>query len=183
MSKLGKTPIVLPKNVKLTTQGNTLLVEGPKGKLSRSLPEGITVETQDGKCVVKRASDERQTRAFHGMMRSLLAAAVKGVSDGFSKTIVAVGVGYRMALTGSKLTLNVGFSHPVVFELPKGLSGKVDDQTKLTITGIDKELVGMVADKIRAIKPPEPYKGKGLRYEGETIQLKEGKSGAGGKSG
>ncbi len=183
MSKLGKMPILIPKNVKISVQGSSFLVEGPKGKITRFLHPGIQFEVEGDKVSVKRANDERETRTFHGMTRSLLAAAVKGVSEGFAKTLVAVGVGYRMALSGSKLTLNVGFSHPVIFTLPQGITGKVDDQTKLTVSGIDKELVGMVADKIRSIKPPEPYKGKGLRYDGEVIQLKEGKSGAGGKSG
>jgi large subunit ribosomal protein L6 len=181
MSKLGKIPVQLPKNVKFVVNEGSFLVEGPKGKISRKIPEGIKIETEDGRLVVKRSSDDRQTRAYHGLTRSLLSAAVKGASEGYSKTLVAVGVGYRMAITGSKLTVSAGFSHPVNFTLPTGVAGKVDDQTKLTLSGVDRELVGMVADKIRMIRPPEPYKGKGIRYEGEEIQLKEGKSGAGGK--
>ncbi len=182
MSRLGKIPINLPKGVKITTANGVLLVEGPKGKLTRPMQEGISVTVEGEKIKVTRANDERQTRASHGLIRSTLNSMVKGVSEGFNRTLVSVGVGYRMAVQGNKLSISAGFSHPVVFELPKGVTGKVDDQTKLTLSGIDKEQLGTVADKIRAVRPPEPYKGKGIRYEGEQIQLKEGKAGAGGKS-
>lgn len=181
MSKLGRMPIQVQKGVKITISGSSFLAEGPKGKLSRSVPEGIKIELKDDKLFVTRTSEDRQTRSYHGLTRSLIAAAVKGVSEGVSRTLVAVGVGYRLALAGNKLNISAGFSHPVSFDLPTGVSAKVDDQTKVTLSGVDKQLIGLVADKIRAIRPPEPYKGKGLRYEGEVIQLKEGKSGAGGK--
>src|SRR5665213_2133342 len=171
MSKLGKIPISLPKGVKVTVSGPTILVEGPKGKLSRPIPPGITYEITADKIKVSRAKDDKQSRAFHGLARSILNSLVKGASEGFTKTLVAVGVGYRMSVAGNKVNINVGFSHPVSFDLPQGIAAKVDDQTKLTLSGIDKEKIGMVADKIRMIRPPEPYKGKGLRYLGEVIQL------------
>jgi large subunit ribosomal protein L6 len=182
MSKLGKIPVSLPKGVKITVANGNILVEGPKGKLTRPVPPGISFEVAADKVKVMRASDEKQARAYHGLARSVLGNLVKGVAEGFSKTLVAVGVGYRMAVAGNKVNISVGFSHPVSFDLPQGVAAKVDDQTKLTLTGVDKELVGMVADKIRMIRPPEPYKGKGLRYQNEVIQLKEGKSGAGAKA-
>jgi large subunit ribosomal protein L6 len=182
MSKLGKIPVSLPKGVKVSVSNGCILIEGPKGKLSRAVPPGISYEVGPDKVKVSRKDDEKQSRAFHGLARSVLSNLVKGVSEGFSKTILAQGVGYRMSVAGSKLNISVGFSHPVSFDLPQGVSAKVDDQTKLTLSGVDRELIGMVADKIRAIRPPEPYKGKGLRYLGEVIQLKEGKSGAGAKT-
>lgn len=178
MSRLGKIPINLPKGIKITAGNGLLTVEGPKGKLSRSLPEGITVAIEGEKAKVSRADDMKTTKCSHGLIRSVLNSMVKGCSEGFTKTLVSVGVGYRMAVTGNKVNISVGFSHPVVFELPQGVTGKVEDQTKLTLTCIDFEKLGLVADKIRAIRPPEPYKGKGIRYENEKIQLKEGKAGA-----
>lgn len=183
MSKLGKIAITLPKNVKFTLSNGMALFEGPKGKISRPVPPGISIAVEGEKIKVTRNSDDKQTRSYHGLTRSLVSSMVKGVSEGFSRTLVAVGVGYRIAVAGNKVNLSLGFSHPVSFQLPQGITAKVDDQTKLTLTGNDKELVGLVADKIRSYKPPEPYKGKGLRYEGEVIQLKEGKSGAGAKAG
>jgi large subunit ribosomal protein L6 len=184
MSRLGKIPIALPKGIKINVSNNTIQVEGPKGKLQRSLPAGITVAVEGEKIKVTRANDEIQTKASHGLIRSVLNSMVKGCSEGFTKVLQSVGVGYRMQIQGNKLTISVGFSHPVVFELPQGISGKVDEQTKLTLTGIDKEKLGLISDKIRAIRPPEPYKGKGIRYENEHIQLKEGKAaGAGAKAG
>ncbi len=182
MSKLGKIPINLPKNVKFSVSNGMLLAEGPKGKITRPLPEGITVVVEGDKLKVNRANDTKQTKAYHGLARSVLAAMIKGVAEGFTRTLVAVGVGYRMSVAGNKVNISAGFSHPVVFELPQGVTGKVEEQTKLHLTGVDKELLGLTSDRIRSIKPPEPYKGKGLRYDGEVIQLKEGKSGAGAKA-
>ncbi len=176
MSRLGKIPVYLPKGVKVSVSNGLILVEGPKGKLSRSLTPNIEVKVEGEKLFVTRKNDEIDTKTNHGLIRSLLNGMVKGVSEGFTKTLVSVGVGYRMAVAGNKVNLSVGFSHPVSYELPKGITAKVDDQTKLTLSGIDKELLGLVADKIRGIRPPEPYKGKGIRYEGESIQLKEGKA-------
>jgi len=176
MSRLGRIPVQVPKNVKIQLTGTTLLVEGPKGKLSRSIPSGVQVKVEGEKAVISRTDDLKSTKAAHGLVRSLLNGMVKGVSEGFSKTLVSVGVGYRMALSGNKLNISAGLSHPVVFSLPTGVQGKVDDQTRLTLTGIDKELIGLVADRIRSVRPPEPYKGKGIRYDKEVIQLKEGKA-------
>lgn len=182
MSKLGKIPVNLPKGVKLSVANGTVLVEGPKGKLSRPVPAGIKFEVAGDKVKVTRSADDKQSRAYHGLARAVLNNIIKGVSEGFSKTLVAVGVGYRMAVAGNKVNISAGFSHPVTFDLPQGVTAKVEEQTKLTLSGVDKDVIGMVADKIRMIRPPEPYKGKGLRYLGEVIQLKEGKSGAGAKS-
>jgi large subunit ribosomal protein L6 len=181
MSRLGKIPINLPKGVKITVANNQFIVEGPKGKLTRPLPSGITVTVEGEKIQVTRADDAFQTKASHGLVRSVLNSMVKGVSQGFTKTLVSVGVGYRMAVAGNKVNLSVGFSHPVSYQLPAGVTAKAEEQTKLVLSAIDKELLGLVADKIRKVRPPEPYKGKGIRYEGEQIQLKEGKAGAGAK--
>lgn len=176
MSRLGKIPVKVPKGVKITLNGTNLLVEGPKGKLSKSIPSGISIKVEGEKVSILRSSEDKPTKAAHGLVRAILANFCKGVSEGFSRTLVSVGVGYRMALQGTKLNVSAGFSHPVVFDLPQGVSGKVDDQTKLTLTSIDRELLGLTCDKIRSIRPPEPYKGKGIRYDGEKIQLKEGKA-------
>lgn len=176
MSRLGRIPVTLPKGVKLNVSGRTINVEGPKGKLSRTMPEGITIQIEADKVKISRSGDDKPTRAAHGLVRALVANLVKGVSETFTRTLVSVGVGYRMALQGNKLNVSAGFSHPVVFDLPQGVTGKVEDQTKLVLTSIDRELLGLTADKIRSIRPPEPYKGKGIRYEGEHIQLKEGKA-------
>jgi large subunit ribosomal protein L6 len=176
MSRLGRIPVQIPKGVKVSLTGTLLSAEGPKGKLVRNVPAGIVLKVEGEKAVVSRTDDLKPTRAAHGLVRSLLNGMVKGVSEGFSKTLVSVGVGYRMALTGNKLNISAGLSHPVVFSLPTGVQGKVEDQTRLVLTGIDKELIGLVADRIRSVRPPEPYKGKGIRYDKEVIQLKEGKA-------
>lgn len=183
MSRLGKIPVNLPKGVKVTVSDRMFTVEGPKGKLSRSLPPMIEIKTEGDKIHVSRRNESKPVKAAHGMVRSILNSMVKGVSEGFTKTLISVGVGYRMAVAGSKVNLSLGFSHPVSFDLPKGVTAKVEDQTKLVLSSIDKEQIGMVADKIRSIRPPEPYKGKGVRYEGEQIILKEGKAAAGAKGG
>ncbi|PIR22972.1 MAG: 50S ribosomal protein L6 [Deltaproteobacteria bacterium CG11_big_fil_rev_8_21_14_0_20_45_16] len=181
MSRLGKRPITVPNGVKVSVNAGTVLVEGPKGKLTKSLPTSIKVEVKDGKIHFERPNDEGQSRADHGLVRSVINNMVKGASQGFQRVLISVGVGYRMSVQGNKVNLSVGYSHPVVFELPQGVTAQVQDQTKLTLSGADKELLGSVADKIRKVRPPEPYKGKGIRYEGEQIQLKEGKSAAGSK--
>jgi len=181
MSRMGKRPIAVPNGVKVSVNAGTVLVEGPKGKLSKSLPTSIKVEVKNGEIFFERPNDEGQSRADHGLVRSVINNMVKGASQGFQRVLISVGVGYRMSVQGNKVNLAVGYSHPVVFELPKGVTAQVQDQTKLTLSGADKELLGSVADKIRKVRPPEPYKGKGIRYEGEQIQLKEGKSAAGAK--
>ena len=176
MSRLGRIPISIPKGVKISVSGQLLNVEGPKGKLSRSLPPGVTVTVEGEKAKVGRSNELKSTKSAHGLVRSVLNSMCKGVSEGFTRTLMSVGVGYRMALQGTKLSVSAGFSHPVVFDLPQGVQGKVEDQTRLVLTSSNKELLGLTADKIRAIRPPEPYKGKGIRYDDEKIQLKEGKA-------
>jgi large subunit ribosomal protein L6 len=181
MSRLGRIPVVVPKGVKVAINGQTLSVEGPKGKLVRTIPAGVVIKIEGEKATFERSNELKETRAAHGLTRALFANLVKGAAEGFSKTLISVGVGYRMAVQGNKVNVSAGFSHPVVFELPQGVAGKVDDQTKLTLTSVDKELLGLVADKIRSIRPPEPYKGKGIRYDNEKITLKEGKAAGKGK--
>jgi len=176
MSRLGKRPIKIPAGVKVSAQPGLVNVEGPKGKLSRSFPKSIEVKVEGDEVIFKRPDDEKQHRADHGLVRSVVNNMIVGVHQGFNRTLQSVGVGYRMNVQGNKVNLNVGYSHPVQFELPQGITAKVDDQTKLTLSGADKELLGSVADKIRKVRPPEPYKGKGIRYEGERIQMKEGKA-------
>jgi len=176
MSRLGRIPVALPKGVKISVNGKVVQVEGPKGKLSRSIPDGISITVEGEKIKIDRSSEDKPTRAAHGLVRAMVANLCKGVSENFTRTLVWVGVGYGVALQGNKVNVSAGFSHPVVFELPQGVSGKVEDQTKLVLTSMDRELLGLTADKIRSIRPPEPYKGKGIRYDGEQIQLKEGKA-------
>jgi large subunit ribosomal protein L6 len=181
MSRLGKKPIKIPSGVKVQVQGPTVLVEGPKGKIAKNLPTTVQVKVEGDAVHFIRSSDEKQVRADHGLVRSVVLNMILGASQGITKTLVSVGVGYRMSVQGNKVNVSAGFSHPVVFELPVGVTAQVADQTKLTLTGADKELVGQVADNIRSIRRPEPYKGKGIRYEGEQIQLKEGKAAASSK--
>lgn len=181
MSRLGNRAIKIPTGVKITSQNGLVSVEGPKGKLSRQMPTDIKVEIGADEVTFVRSNDEKQCRANHGLVRSLVNNMVTGCSVGFEKKLVSVGVGYRMQVQGTKVNLSLGFSHPVVFDLPQGITAKIEDQTKLNLSGVDKELLGAVADKIRKFRPPEPYKGKGVRYEGEKIQMKEGKAASGSK--
>jgi large subunit ribosomal protein L6 len=181
MSRIGKLPIVIGKNVQVDVAGSSVKVKGPKGELSREFPVGVSFSIEDGKVVVARADDQKRTRAIHGLSRSLLANMVTGVSDGYSKTLELQGVGYRVAQSGTKVTLSVGFSHPVEVEPPDGITLEVDGTTKLHVRGIDKELVGQVAANIRKVRKPEPYKGKGIRYLGEHVRRKAGKAGKAGK--
>lgn len=181
MSRLGKRPVKIPSGVKIQVQAGKISVEGPKGKVAKELPSSIEVKVEGDAVHFKRSSDDKQTRSDHGLVRSVVNNMITGASQGISKTLISVGVGYRMNVQGNKVNISAGFSHPVSFDLPTGVTAQVADQTKLTLTGADKELVGLVADKIRGIRPPEPYKGKGIRYEGEVIQLKEGKAAAGSK--
>jgi large subunit ribosomal protein L6 len=178
MSRLGKRPVKIPSGVKVNVSGTTVSVEGPKGKLSRTFPAAVKIEVKADEISFGRMDETKETKSAHGMVRQLLSNMVDGAAKSFTKTLVTVGVGYRMAIQGKKLTLSLGFSHPVVFDLPEGVSGAVADQTKLTLTAADKELLGKTADTIRKFRPPEPYKGKGVRYDGEQIQLKEGKAAA-----
>ncbi|GLH65592.1 50S ribosomal protein L6 [Parageobacillus sp. G301] len=177
MSRVGKKPIEIPSGVTVTVNGNTVTVKGPKGELTRTFHPDMTIKVEDNVITVTRPSDEKHHRALHGTTRSLLANMVEGVSKGYEKALELVGVGYRAAKQGKKLVLNVGFSHPVEIEPEEGLEIEVPSQTKIVVKGADKQRVGELAANIRAVRPPEPYKGKGIRYEGEVVRLKEGKTG------
>ncbi len=185
MSRIGKAPIPLPDRVKIRIDGNHISVEGPKGKLERTILQGLSVAEEEGMLKVTRPNDSRYYRAMHGLTRALLNNMVIGVSEGFEKTLRVVGLGYRVQLQGKQLVLNVGFSHPVTFPVPEDVSIQVgnpetvDNQPNIPVTvqGIDKEKVGQVAAAIRRIKPPEVYKpSKGIRYDGERVRMKEGKA-------
>ena len=177
MSRVGRSPIPLPSGVDVTIGAGAVTVKGPQGSLSRSIPEPITLRQEDGQVLVERPNDERQNRALHGLVRSLVNNMVVGVSTGFSKELEIVGVGYRAAAAGpNKIDLALGFSHPVSVEAPDGVTFEVPAPTRIVVRGIDKEAVGQVAANIRKIRKPEPYKGKGIRYVGERVQRKAGKS-------
>ena len=177
MSRIGRLPITVAKNVDVQIQGQDVRVKGPKGELARTFPNGVTIAQEDGRLTVARANDEKQTRALHGLARSLLNNMVVGVSEGFTRTLELQGVGYRATQAGPKVTLAVGYSHPVEVAPPDGITLEVDGNTKVHVKGIDKELVGQVAANIRKIRPPEPYKGKGIRYLDERVRRKAGKAG------
>lgn len=176
MSRIGRLPIPVPSNVEVKVGEHVVEVKGPKGSLQTPLCACLTYEVADGKVTLTRQDETRQTRAQHGLRRTLLANCIDGVTKGFSKTLEVNGIGYKVAVKGNIVELAVGFSHPVLVELPDGIKATVDGQ-KLTLSGIDKELVGETAAKIRRIRKPEPYKGKGIKYETETIRRKVGKSG------
>ncbi|MET0832306.1 MAG: 50S ribosomal protein L6 [Acidimicrobiia bacterium] len=177
MSRIGNSPIPVPTGVDVTVDGPTVSVKGPKGALSRWVDERIAVSVDDGVVTLSRDSDERDIRSLHGLYRALLANMVTGVSDGYRKELQAVGVGYRANLQGRRLELQVGFSHPVVVEAPEGIDFEVPEPTRIVVSGIDKELVGQTAADIRRVRPPEPYKGKGIRYVDEQVRRKAGKAG------
>lgn len=177
MSRVGKQPIPVPEGVEVVFENATLEVRGPKGRLTQEMDRRIKVTFDDGRIVVKRTDDTNRSRALHGLTRSLIANMIEGVTDGFGKTLNIVGVGYRAELKGDILNLNLGYSHPIEFVLPEGINAKVEKQVKITIEGIDKQLVGEVAAKIRSFKSPEPYKGKGILYSDEKIRGKIGKAG------
>ena len=176
MSRIGKKPIPLPKGVEVKLDGNVVNIKGPKGALSTPVADCLEYSVADGQVTLTRKEDSPQTRAQHGLRRTLLANCVAGVDKGFSKTLEVIGVGYKVAVKGNAVELALGFSHPVIVDLPKGLEAKVEGQ-KLTISGIDKEQVGELAARIRRLRKPEPYKGKGIRYENEQVRRKVGKSG------
>ncbi len=176
MSRVGLKPISLPEKVAVKLDGSLVTVEGPKGKLDFPLPEGITLKTEDGTVVVSRASELRQVRALHGTARSLVQNMITGVSQGFVKDLEIQGVGLRAAVKGQDLDLSLGRSHPLLHPIPSGLTVTVNENTKIKVEGIDKQLVGQFAAEVRSFYPPEPYKGKGVRYAGEHVRRKEGKS-------
>jgi large subunit ribosomal protein L6 len=177
MSRIGKRPIPLPNTVSVSLDGQHVSVKGPKGQLSLSLTEHVTVEQDGDTLLVKRVDESRVARARHGLSRTLVANMVEGVSNGFQKKLEIQGVGYRAQVKGKTLVLNVGYSQPVEVEPPDGIELAVEGNTNVTVSGIDKEIVGNIAAKIRDVRPPEPYKGKGIRYAGEYILRKAGKSG------
>lgn len=176
MSRIGQAPIPVPDGVSVSVIGRDVTINGPRGELQRSLPDKIEVEQSDGELVVKRTTEQREVRALHGLIRSLLNNMVIGVTQGFEKRLEISGVGYRASKQGSDLEVLVGFSHPVRKPAPDGVEFEVPAPTRITVKGIDKELVGQVAAEIRAIRKPEPYKAKGIRYEGEHIRRKAGKA-------
>ncbi len=178
MSRIGRLPIIIPSGVELTIDGSEVTVKGPKGSLSHAIPAPITVAREDdGSIVVSRPDDERESRALHGLTRTLIANMVIGVSQGYEKAMEIVGTGYRVAAKGTDLEFALGYSHPVLVKAPEGISFTVESPTKFKVTGIDKQAVGEVAAKIRKIRKLDPYKGKGVRYEGEAIRRKAGKAG------
>ena len=178
MSRIGKAPISVPSGVDVVVSGRTITVKGPKGTLSRAIPGEIVVRQEDSSLLVERPDDERNSRALHGLTRSLVNNMVLGVTDGFRKQLEIVGVGYRAEAQGpNAVKLALGFSHPVNVTAPEGISFEVPTATQVVVTGIDKEVVGQVAANIRSIRKPEPYKGKGVRYAGERVQRKAGKAG------
>jgi large subunit ribosomal protein L6 len=176
MSRIGRMPVPMPKEVKVVSDPLKVEVTGPKGLLSQPLPQGISISVDGGKIIVRRANDQRTSRALQGLTRSLVANMVTGVTQGFEKKLEIVGVGFRADLQGSTLKLTLGYSHPILYPLPKGIKVEIEKQTLLTVKGIDKQQVGIVAAQLRSIKPPEPYKGKGVRYVGERIRKKVGKT-------
>jgi large subunit ribosomal protein L6 len=178
MSRVGRSPIIVPKGVEVSIAGAHITVKGPKGTLERDIPGEITVREEDGQLLVERPNDERQNRALHGLVRSLVNNMVVGVNEGFRKELEIVGVGYRATPKGDNvLDLALGFSHPVSVKAPVGITFEVPTPTQIAVIGTDKEIVGQVAANIRAIRKPEPYKGKGVRYRGERVVRKAGKSG------
>lgn len=177
MSRIGKKPISLPKDVKFSLEGSVITVKGARGSLSQQIPADISVQQEEGQLIVTRPSDDKKIRAFHGLSRALIANMVEGVTNGFEKKLELVGVGYRATMQGKKLVINIGFSHPVEFEPLEGIEFEVPAPNKITVRGIDKQLVGNTAAHIRAVRKPEPYKGKGIKYENEVIRRKAGKSG------
>ena len=176
MSRIGKNPVIIPDKVKAKLEGATLTIEGPKGKLQHRIPFGIKVEVKDKDVVVGRSSDSKVQKSLHGVTRTLIFNMVKGTVDGYSKELEINGVGFRAQVQGNNLNLQVGFSHPVNFSIPEGIKVATPKPTRITIEGIDKALVGEVAAKIRKIYPPEPYKGKGIKYIDEFVRRKQGKA-------
>lgn len=181
MSRIGKMPITVPAGVTVTIEDNFVTVKGPKGELSRQINKNMKLTLDNGVLSVERPDDEKENRAMHGLSRTLINNMVVGVTTGFSKTLEINGVGYRAAKQGNNINFTLGFSHPVVKEPPAGITFDVPAPNKIVVSGVNKEIVGAVAAEIRSLRPPEPYKGKGIRYEGEYVRRKMGKAGAKGK--
>jgi large subunit ribosomal protein L6 len=176
MSRIGKSPVTIPAKVKVNVSGNRVAVEGPKGKLEFSLPRHTVAAVDAGGVVVSRNGDTSEAMAMHGLARAIINNMVRGVAEGFSKKLEIQGVGFKAAVQGGAVNLSLGFSHPILYPIPVGIKVVVEENTKLTIEGADKELVGRVAAELRSYYPPEPYKGKGVRYVGEKVTRKEGKT-------
>lgn len=176
MSRIGKLPVKLPSGVKVNQAGASVTVEGPKGRLEMTLDPSISIENRDGAIEVTRKNEERRTRGIHGLTRKLVANMVEGVSAGFTRVLEINGVGYRAEVKGNAIHFTLGYSHPIVFQLPQGVSAKVDRQTVITLESTDKRLLGEIAAMIRRLRPPEPYKGKGVKYAEERIRRKAGKA-------
>ncbi|OGP64127.1 MAG: 50S ribosomal protein L6 [Deltaproteobacteria bacterium RBG_13_47_9] len=176
MSRIGKMPIILPKEVTVSNDFSKVEVTGPKGHLAHPLSQGISVSMEGGALLIHRGDDQRTSKALQGLTRSLVSNMVTGVTKGFEKRLEIIGIGFRADLQGKGLKLTLGFSHPILFPLPEGIKVDIEKQTQITVKGIDKQQVGSVAAKLRSIKPPEPYKGKGIRYAGERIRKKVGKT-------
>ncbi len=178
MSRIGKKPIPIPAGVTVAVDGSTVRIKGPKGELTRAIRPEISVTVADGLVTLERPSDQKQHRAYHGLTRALMANMVQGVTGGYRKSLDIVGVGYRAEKKGQNLVLTVGYSHQVIYPQPPGITITTPTPTNIVIEGIDKEKVGQVAAEIRSVRPPEPYKGKGIRYTGEQVRRKAGKAGA-----
>lgn len=176
MSRIGKMPVAIPSGVDVTVDGHTVTVKGGKGELTRTFQDIISIKVEDGNVIVERPDDSREAKSLHGLTRTLIHNMIVGVSEGYSKKLELVGVGYRAALKGTDLELQLGFSHPVVVPAPENITFEVPSQTEIIVKGISKEQVGQVAANIRAWRKPEPYKGKGIRYEGEYVRRKLGKA-------
>jgi len=177
MSRIGKKPISIPDKVLVTLDGSLVTIKGPKGELSRTLPQGVSITKEDNKILISPVNEKRQARERHGLCRSLVANMVEGVTKGYSSKLEIIGVGSRAQVKGKNLVVSAGYSHPIEVIPPFGITFAVENNTNVTVSGVDKELVGNEAAKIRAIRPPEPYKGKGIKFEGEKIIRKAGKSG------
>jgi large subunit ribosomal protein L6 len=178
MSRIGKKPIPIPKGVTVTVNGSVVEVKGPKGQLRQPLPPGIVAVIENGQVLTRKSSDDRELDKFHGLARSLVNNAVVGVSEGFKKELDIVGVGYRAEMKGRQIVLSLGYSHPVVFDVPPGIDVAIDRQTHITVSGADRQLVGQVAANLRRLREPDPYQQKGVRYTGEVLKKKAGKTGA-----
>lgn len=176
MSRVGKVPVIIPAKVKVDVKDTTVSIEGPKGKVSRTFAPVVAIDIADSKLTVKPTEETRFSRAMYGTTRSIIAGMVKGVTDGYKKELEIQGVGFKAALKGKQLDLALGYSHPILFDIPEGIKINVVEGTKLSVEGCDKQLVGMVTSQIRSFYPPEPYKGKGVRIVGERVRRKEGKT-------